>query len=78
MSDWTQDDVVLFFEDNGFPTDAIYSASVNGISLIYLYEDEDAYSMFTDPLPSGFGLSNEMFHGKLVDAMSSICQQNTF
>jgi hypothetical protein len=45
---------------------------VNGESLVNLYADPDAESLFTAPAPDGLGFNKLMFKGRLKTEMQKL------
>ena len=69
---WDVQQVIAFFEQLNFPTAGVESNKVDGESLVNLYQDPDAESLFTDPAPEGLGFSNLMFKGRLKKEMQNL------
>ena len=56
--------VLEFFERCKFPTEGIRAGQVDGGSLLELYQDADAQSLFMAPAPDGLGFNKLMFKGR--------------
>jgi hypothetical protein len=64
--------VLAFFEQCKFPIEGVQAGEVNGESLVNLYEDPDAESLFTAPAPDGLGFNKLMFKGRLKTEMQKL------
>jgi flagellar biosynthesis GTPase FlhF len=70
VKSWGVDQV--FFELCKFPTEGVQSGEVDGESLVKLYQDPDAESLFTTPAPDGLGFNKLMFKGRLQKEMEKL------
>ena len=69
VKSWGVDQVIAFFERCKFPTEGVQAGEVDGESLVKLYQDPDAESLFTTPAPDGLGFNKLMFKGRLQKEM---------
>ena len=69
---WGVDQVLAFFERCKFPTEGVQSGEVDGESLVNLYQDPDAESLFTAPAPDGLGFNKLMFKGRFKKEMEKL------
>ena len=64
--------MLAFFERCKFPTEGVQSGEVDGESLVNLYQDPDAESIFTAPAPDGLGFNKLMFKGRFKKEMEKL------
>ena len=69
---WGVEQVLAFFERCKFPTEGVQSGEVDGESLVNLYQDPDAESLFTAPAPDGLGFNKLMFKGRFKKEMEQL------
>jgi len=69
---WGVEQVVAFFERCNFPTAGIQAGEVDGQSLLTLYQDSDAESLFMAPAPDGLGFNKLMFKGRFKKEMDKL------
>jgi hypothetical protein len=69
---WGVEQVLAFFERCKFPTEGVQSGEVDGESLVNLYQDPDAESLFTAPAPDGLGFNKLMFKGRFKKEMEKL------
>ena len=69
---WGVEQVLAFFERCKFPTEGVLSGEVDGESLVNLYQDPDAESLFTVPAPDGLGFNKLMFKGRFKKEMEKL------
>ena len=69
---WGVEQVLAFFERCKFPTEGVQSGEVDGESLVNLYQDPDAESIFTAPAPDGLGFNKLMFKGRFKKEMEKL------
>jgi hypothetical protein len=53
--------VKIFLENNGYPTDGVDAAAVNGPALIALFFDINARNLFCNAVPNGMGFEPDAF-----------------
>ena len=70
VKSWGVDQV--FFELCKFPTEGVQSGEVDSESLVKLYQDPDAESLFTTPAADGLGFNKLMFKGRLQKEMEKL------
>ena len=64
IESWRVEEVLAFFKQYNFPTEGIKAGEVDGKSLVNLYQDSDAESLFMAPAPDGLGFNKLMFKGR--------------
>jgi hypothetical protein len=69
---WGVEQVLAFFERCKFPTEGVQSGEVDGESLVNLYQEPDAESLFTAPAPNGLGFNKLMFKGRFKKEMEKL------
>jgi hypothetical protein len=72
VKSWGVDQVIAFFERCKFPTEGVQAGEVDGESLVKLYQDPDAESLFTTPAPDGLGFNKLMFKGRFKKEMEKL------
>ena len=72
---WGVDQVITFFERCRFPIEGIKAGEVDGQTLLNLYEDADAETIFTAPAPDGLGFNKLMFKGRVKKEMDRLRAQ---
>ena len=69
---WGVEKVLAFFERCNFPPEGTQAGIVDGASLLALYQDPDADSLFMGPTPDGFGFNKLMFKGRFKKEMERL------
>ena len=69
---WSQEQVVSFFEDKGFPTEGIKAGKIDGGALLELLHADDAMELFTAPVPDGMGFNKLMYRGRFKSEMAKL------
>jgi len=72
IESWSVEQVLAFFERCNFPTEGIQAGEVDGQSLLNLYQDSDAESLFMAPAPDGLGFNKLMFKGRFKKEMDKL------
>ena len=72
IESWGVEQVLAFFERCKFPTEGIQAGEVDGQSLVNLYQDPDAESLFMAPAPDGLGFNKLMFKGRFKKEMDKL------
>jgi len=72
IESWGVEQVLEFFERCKFPTEGIRAGQVDGGSLLELYQDADAQSLFMAPAPDGLGFNKLMFKGRFKKEMDKL------
>ena len=72
VKSWDVEQVIAFFERCKFPTQGIQDGQVDGETLVNLYEDAEAETIFTAKSPEGLGLNRLMFKGRFKKEMDRL------
>lgn len=69
--EWTCDDVVRFFTEQGFPTFGVEIHRINGVLLVLWYQESHARHKFTAPVPYGLGLCPSEFDARFRQCLDA-------
>ena len=78
VKSWSQEQVVMFFEDKGFPTEGIKAGKIDGGALLELLHADDAVELFTAPVPDGMGFNKLMYRGRFKSEMAKLEEAHAY
>ena len=72
VEQWGVEQVLSFFEQCKFPTAGVMAGEVDGMTLLSLFQDDDAEAIFTEQTPEGMGFSRLLFKGRFKKEMANL------
>ena len=72
VNDWSEAQVKMFLQQNGYPTDGVDAGAVDGASLIKLFFDPHARDNFCESVPDGMGFDPDVFETRFKPQMRAL------
>ena len=72
VQQWSVAQVLSFFEQCKFPTAGVMTGQVDGMTLLSLFEGDDAEANFTAPAPEGMSFNRLLFRGRFKKEMVNL------
>jgi hypothetical protein len=72
VEQWGVEQVLSFFEQCKFPTAGVMAGQVDGMTLLSLFQDDDAEAIFTAPAPAGMGFNRILFKSRFKREMANL------